>query len=338
MKNYVYVLIIVLSLLTATHFVNKTCSIISSQSQINHIYDGEYRITQESADFFLHISAPENMDYQKIVNISVEITEISGSPQNGISVKLELDPGLYFATGQNDIVDFGDFNPGEIKTANFSITASQTKLTSPYIIGKAYVFKNDIQQYISTPDNELEAYYTFGINIQYPNLRVRGPIELAGFVIPRIEMLPDEKQTVTYNVSNIGNSALRNLTFQVETEKDFIKTSVSKTSLDILPPNSSTFISIEISCETQFASISDLHFLVDSDLFDTRILVLKVQTFDFFNPYKYYNPLVIFAWPIFVLFFVGFALFIGFYSWRKHVRRKRIEKEFEERYGKSLIE
>ena len=336
MKNYIALLIIVLTLSTTAHFTNKSCIIISGQ--FNRINDCEYRITQESADFFLNVSAPENMDYQDTVIISVNIEEISGLSQNGISAKLELDPGLNFAEGQSDTVDLGNFNPREIKQANFSITASQTKLTSPYIIGKAYLFKNDIQQYISTPDSELEAYYAFGINILYPNLRVRGPIELEGFVVPRIEMMPNEKQIVTYNVSNIGESALKNLTFRVEIEKEFIKASLSNTSLDILPPNNSTYIRIEISCETQYASLSDLNFLVDSDLFDTRVLILKIQTFDFFNPYKYYNPLVILAWPIFVLFFIGFALFIGYYSWNKRARRKRIKKELEEKYGKSLID
>ncbi|MHA2244163.1 MAG: hypothetical protein ACXADY_04285 [Candidatus Hodarchaeales archaeon] len=334
MKKYFVFLIIVLSLGTTASFANNTCVRISNQL----INDSVFRFTQETADFFLNVSAPENMDYQDTVKIIVEIEELSNNPQNGISLKVELDSGLYFAEDQSGIADLGNFNPRGIKKANFSITASQTKLTNPYVIARVYLSKNGDQQYISIPDSQLETYYAFGINILYPNLRVRGPIELKGFVVPRIEMLPDEKQTVTYNVSNIGESALKNLTFQVETEKEFIKASLLKTSLDILPANNFTLVSLEVSCETMYASFSDLHFLVDSDLFDTRVLILKIQTFDFFNPYKYYNSLVIIAWPIFILFFAGFALFIGYYTWKKRTRRKAIEKELEERYGKSLID
>lgn len=325
---------IVLSLGTAANFVDASHVKTNNQSK----YNSFFRITQSNADFFVNVTSPENMDFRTTMRLVIEVKEISGNPQNSISVKIELESGLYFAAGQSDSADLGDFNPGEIKKANFSITASQKKLTNPFIITRALVFKNDVQQFVSTPDGPLEPYYAFGINILYPNLRVRGPIELTGFVIPRIEMLPNEKRTVTYNVSNIGKSALKNLTFRVETDKEFIKVFLSKTSLDILPPNNFTFISIEVTCETNFASLSDMRFLVDSDLFDTRILVLKVQTFDFFNPYKYYNSLVIIAWPIFVLFFVGFALFIGYYTWKKRARRRRIEKELEERYGKSLID
>lgn len=335
MKRHFVFLIIVLSLGTTASFANNSCVRITNQL----IDDSVFRFTQETADFFLNISAPENMDYQDTVTIIVEIEETSDNPQNDISIKVELDPGLYFADDQSDTADLGNFNPRGIKKANFSITASQTKLTNPYVITRVYLFKNGDQQYISTPDSQLEVYYVFGINILYPNLRVRGPIELeGGFIVPRIEMLPDEKQTVTYNVSNIGESTLRNLTFRVETEKEFIKVSLSKTSLDILPANNFTLVSLGVSCETMFASFSKLHFLVDSDLFDTRVLVLKIQTFDFFNPYKYYNSLVIIAWPIFILFFVGFALFIGYYTWKKRTRRKKIEKELEERYGKSLVD
>ncbi len=334
MKSHLVFLIIVLSLGTTVNFTNNSCVRISNQL----IDDSVFRFTQETADFFLNVSAPEKMDYQNTVIIIAEIEEISNNQQNDISVKVELENGLYLAEDQSDTVDLGNFNPREIKMANFSITASQTKLTNPYIISRVYLFKNGDQQYISTPDSPLEAYHAFGINILYPNLRVRGPIELTGFVVPRIEMLPDEKQTVTYNVSNIGESALRNLTFRVETEKDFIKVTLSKNSLDILPAKNFTFVSLEVSCETMFASYSNVHFLVDSDLFETRILVLKIQTFDFFNPYKYYNSLVIIAWPLFVLFFIGFALFIGYYTWKKRARRKKIERELEERYGKSLID
>lgn len=334
MKSHLVFLIILLSLGTTVNFTNNSCVRISNQL----IDDSVFRFTQETADFFLNVSTPENMDYQNTVTIIVEIEEISNNQQNDISVKVELDQGLYFTEDQSDTVDLGNFNPREIKKANFSITASQTKLTNPYIMARVYLFKNGDQQYILTPDSLLEAYYAFGINILYPNLRVRGPIELEGFVVPRIEMIPDEKQTVTYNVSNIGESALRNLTFRVETEKEFIKVMLSKDSLDILPAKNFTLVRLEVTCETMFASFSNIHFLVDSDLFETRILVLKIQTFDFFNPYKYYNSLVIIAWPLFILFFVGFALFIGYYTWKKHARRKKIEKELEERYGKSLIE
>ncbi|MFX1536856.1 MAG: hypothetical protein ACFFDI_21775 [Promethearchaeota archaeon] len=335
MKKHLLILIIVISLTTTDFLNNSSINIRINNQSINEKVS---RIIQEDAEFFLNSSSPEDMDYQETVTIKIIVKEISNNPQNGISVKLELDPGLYFATGQSDTIDLGNFNPGEIKEANFSITASQTKLTSPFIIARAYLFKNDVQQFISTPDGQLEAYYAFGINILYPNLRVRGPIELTGFVVPRIEMLPDEKRTVTYNVSNIGESALKNLTFRVETEKEFIKVFLSPTSLDILPPNNFTLVSLEITCETEFASDSDLSFFVDSDLFDTRVLILKIKTFDFFNPFKYYNSLVIIAWPVFILFFAAFALFIVYYTWNKRARRKRIEKELEERYGKSLID
>lgn len=332
-RNFVF-LIIVLSLSTTASLANN--SYVRITNQLND--DSVFRFTQETADFFLNTSAPENMDYQDTLTIIVEIEEISDNPQNDISIKVELDSGLYFAEDQNDTADLGNFNPSEMKKTNFSITASQTKLTNPFIIVRVFLFKNGVQQFISTPDSQLVSYHVLGIDILFPNLRVRGPIELKGQVVPRIEMLPDEKRTVTYNVSNEGESALRNLTFRVETEKKFIKVSLSSSSLDILPAKNFTLVSLEVSCETMFASFSSLDFLVDSDLFDTRVLILKVQTFDFFNPYKYYNSLVVIAWPIFVLFFVGFALFIGRYTWKKRARRKKIEKELEERYGRSLID
>ncbi len=334
MKRGLLFLLIILSLSTTVNFANDSCISISNRS----INDSIFRITQETAEFFVNVSVPEDMDYEDTVMITVEIEELANNQQNGISIKVELDTGLYFAKDQSDTADLGNFNPREIKKANFSITASLTKLTNPYIIGRIYLYKNGNQQYISAPDGQLEPYYAFGINIQFPNLQVRGPIELKGFVIPRIEMLPDEKRTVTYNISNIGDSALKNLTFRVETEKEFIKVSLSTTSLDILPANNFTLVSLEIFCDTKFASFSNLRFFVDSNFFDTRELILKIQTFDFFNPFKYYNSFVIIVWPIFILFFTGFALFIGYYTWKKRARRKKIEKELEERYGKSIID
>ncbi|MFX0171890.1 MAG: CARDB domain-containing protein [Candidatus Hodarchaeota archaeon] len=298
------------------------------------------QVSQSSADFLLTTNIPEYMDYQETLLIDIEIKEISNKSHNSISIKLEMDPGLNFAVGQSDEIDLGTFVSEQIKTVNFSITASQTFLTNPYILMRLYLYKNGVQQFIQTPDSEDPlSYAAYGITISYPLLKVDGPIELKGFVVPRVDLAPNEVRKLTYNISNSGGSDLKNISFRIEVNQEIVEiSSLSHTSLDELKAKEYILVDFTVTSKIMTASNSRLYFYVDSTFYEEREYSIKIKTFDWFNPYKYYNVMVLIAWPIFIIVFIAFALFIIKYSWNKHIKREKIAKLLEERYGKSIID
>ncbi|MFX0053053.1 MAG: CARDB domain-containing protein, partial [Candidatus Hermodarchaeota archaeon] len=168
---------------------------------------------------------------------------------------------------------------------------------------------------------------------------VNGPIELKGFVVPRIDLSPNEARKLTYNISNSGGSDLKNLSFRIETNQDIVEiSSLSHNSLDEIKAGEYILVDFTVTNKIITASDSRLYFYVDSSFYDEREYSIKIKTFDWFNPYKYYNSLVLIAWPIFFIVFIAFALFIIKYSWNKHVKREKIAKLLEERYGKSIFD
>ena len=314
------------------------------------------------ADFFLTISAPSTMEYWETINLTITIEELANSTQNNISAEIVLESGLYLAEGEIDTHNIGNLNPYEEKSTNFSITASTTFLTNPIVIYKIYLYKDGVQQYVNTMiegDVYLLNYGVGSITIQFPILAVTSiPLELTGFVVPRLSLLHDEKQTLTYNISNKGVANLKNLTFQVKFDNKIIEiisttlrgefdgepfenvsTTATIPSLDTLPGNSFVLFIIYIRCISFVATDNSRVYLnVSSDFFSTREYSVKIQTYDIYNPYKYDNALVLITWPIYILFFVVLALAILWYSRKKQNRRKKKAQELIKAYGDSYVD
>ena len=318
---------------------------------------------QSDADFFLRITAPENMEYWQTLNITITVEEQTGSTQNNISAKIALESGLYLIDGENDTQNLGDFDPLEEKQINFTITASTEFLTNPIIVYKIYLLKGGIEQYVNTViegDVYLLGYGIGSITIQYPILKVTSvPLELEGFVVPRLSLLHDEKQTLTYNISNEGIAAMKNLTFQVEYDNDVIEiisttlrgeidgnsientssSSSSFPSLDTFPGSSFVLFEIKIRSISFIATDhSRVYLYVSTDFTGMREYSVLIQTYDIYNIYKYDNALVFIVWPIYILFFVILGFLITVYSMKKQKRRTKKAKELVEKYGASYVD
>lgn len=330
-----------------------------------HAIDGQMNIPQSSqagADFFLQIITPSEMEYWEEVNITIEVREISNLNHQNLSINITLEKGLFFAEEEVAVHDLGDFNQLEEKNTSFIITGSQTFLTNPIVLYKVYLHKDGVRLDIDTQVEGQVYTLQYGIGsmtVQFPILKVdSSPLEIEGFVVPRISLLNNQEQTLTYNISNEGVAALRNLTFRVEVDENVLEltstvlrgnisgkmienvslSSDSFPSLNLFPGNSHILFEINVLCITPAATDhSRVYLFISSDFFDTKEYSVKVQTFDLYNPYQYDNPLVFFAWPLYILFFTILAIAITIYSWKKHVRRAKKAAELEARYGASYV-
>ncbi len=323
----------------------------------------DHAVFQADADFFLEISTPTSMEYWETINLTITIDDLSGSTQNNISIKLILESGLFLAEGESDTHDIGNLGPFEEKHTNFSVTASKEFLTNPIVLYKTFLLKDGNEQVVRTKiegEVYLLGYGIGSLSIKYPILAVTSvPLELVGFVVPRLSLTHNEIQTLTYNISNKGFSALKNLTFEVEVDKGVVEIvsttlrgeidgnlienisfpSSSFPSLDTLPGDSFILFEIKIRCVSLIATDdSRVYLYFSSGFFSTREYSVQIQTYDIYNQYQYDNSLVFIVWPIYILFFAALALGISFYSWKKHIRRVKKARELIERYGASIVE
>ncbi len=333
-------------------------TIINSQGVIGRVHAPD----QSGADFFIQIIAPSEMEYWQVINLTVEVRERASQSHTNMSINITLEKGLFLADGENFIYNLGDFDPLEEKNATFQITASQTFLNNPIVLYKIFLHKNGVHIDIDTRIEGQVYTLQYGINsmtIYYPILKVTSsPIEIVGFVVPRISLLHNQEQTLTYNISNEGVASLQNLTFRVEVDEKILElkstvirgnisgeiiedvslSSDSFPSLEFLPGNSFILFEIKVRCATTGASDhSRIYLFISSDFFTTKEYSVKVQTFDIYNPFKYDNPLVFIAWPLYLLSFTILAIGIALYSWKKHRRRVKKARELEIRYGSSYV-
>ncbi len=321
-----------------------------------------FQNTQSSADFFLEIFAPTEIEYWEKINITIEIREKSNISHENMAINLTLESGLNLAEGENGEYDLGDFAPLEEKNASFMITASQTFLNNPIVLYKVYLHKDGILMDVDTRINGDVYTLQYGIssiNVLYPILKVTSsPLEITGFVVPRISLLNNQKQSLTYNISNEGDASLQNLTLRVEYDEKVVElqsmilsrvidgktvdnvslSSDTFPSLSLFPGKSYVLFQINIRCITFSATDhSRVYLFVSTDFFGEREYSVQVQTYDIYNPYKYDNPLVFLAWPVYIIFFMILGLLIIIYSWKKHDRRLKKARELEEKYGTSYV-
>ena len=330
-----------------------------------HTMEGHLFIPQSSqagADFYLELIAPSEMEYWENLNITIEVRESANVFHENMSINITLESGLFLAEGEEAIHYIGNFDPLEEKNASFMITGSQTFLNNPIVLYKVYLHQNGVRLDIDTRVEGQVYTLQYGIGsmtVQFPILKVgSSPIEIKGFVVPRVSLLNNQEQSLTYNISNEGVAALKNLTFRVEVDPSVVEitstvlrgeidgekienvSSSSETfpSLNLFPGNSLIQFEINIKCITIAATDhSRVYLFISSDFFTTKEYSVKVQTFDIYNPYKYDNPLVFIAWPLYIVFFTILAIAITIYSWKKHMRRVRKAKELEARYGSSYV-
>ncbi len=301
------------------------------------------------ANFRIDISNPKFfIEYWEIVNITVEITELSNQAWTDISTTLDWDQDgtLYLAEGENDTHFLGSLEPLETIKTNYTVTASPTKLNDPLVIGYIYLYQDTSEQTVDSY-SWYEGEYTswgeanyglFGISIQYPLLDLEGPLELGG-VLPTLELAFEENATLTYKLTNSGDSNLKNLTFQLSFETDLIEiTSTSFTFLDTLPNKSSILYEIIIQCKATEETETVLYFNVYTDILGVYESSVQIDIVKEHLAINYDNRLVFYSWPLFILVFALIALRLTIFAISKRARTNRIAKELEEKYGKSYID
>ena len=318
--------------------------------------------SQAGADFVMRIITPSEMEYWEEVNITIEVKEQSNLYHQNISINITLGNGLFLAEGEVAIRDLGDFNQLEGKNTSFVVTGSQTFLNNPIVLYKVYLHKDGVRIDIDTQvegDIYTLQYGIGSMTIYFPLLKISSsPLEVQGFVVPRISLRNDQEQSLTYNISNEGVAALRNLTFRVEVDENVLEltstvirgeingTIIENVSLSadtfpslaLFPGNSSILFEINILCITTVATDhSRVYLFVSSNFFDTKEYSVKVQTFDPYNPFQFDNTLVFVAWPLYILFFTILAVTITMYSWKRHVRRIKKAAELEAQFGVGFI-
>ncbi|MFX1533247.1 MAG: hypothetical protein ACFFDI_03355 [Promethearchaeota archaeon] len=295
---------------------------------------------QITADFSMSLTIPEELPYGEKANITVEIhLKPSAQSANQISVTMELETGLNFETGETASHDLGEFVPDQRKETNYTVRASTERLEVPTVLVRIKLYQAGEQQYIETPDG-IEPYYATLITVIYPAFEVDGPYEVKEMVIPRLRLILEEEATLTFNVSNIENIPIYNMTFTLEFDEpqNVEVKSMSATSLDVLESKSNYSLVIVLRCTAAYASLSRLYLNVEAEGLEPNQRVVKIETYDQFNQFKYDNPIAIVLWPVVVSALIGLLIYVGISIRRTYLERERIERELEEKYGKALYE
>ncbi|MHA1993650.1 MAG: hypothetical protein ACW97Z_03850 [Candidatus Hodarchaeales archaeon] len=301
------------------------------------------------ANFRIDISNPKfYIEYWETVNITVEITELSNQAWTNISTTLEWgeEGKLFLASGENNTHLLGPLAPLETVKTNYTITASPSKLDDPLVIGYIYLYQDVSEQTVESY-SWYEGEYTswgeanyglFGISIQYPLLDLEGPLELGG-VIPTLELAFEENTTLTYKLTNSGDSNLKNLSFHLSFETDLIEIiSTPFTSLDTLSNKSSILYEIKIQCKATEETSTVLYFNISTDILGVYESSVQIEIVSEHLAINYDNRFVFYSWPFFIVAFALIALRIAIFSISKRAKTNRIAKELEEKYGKSYID
>lgn len=291
-------------------------------------------LTQQTADFNVTINYPAAVGAGEIFQISVEVhLKVTAAATSDISINMTLDVGLAFNGSEDPSRDMGDFAPGDTKVENYTVTASRE---SAFPLVRVFLYQDGEQQFVETIDGPLNAYAVIGVTVKLPRLIIKGPLELKG-VVPRLRLRHKEIGILTYNVSSEGQAAVFGLSFSVESPKSFEILSISPASLDRLEPDDSILVVVTGRCTVDSASLEILRFTIQSSsLEDVLEKVVKVETFDWFNLYKYDNKWTLIAWPLAISFLLILGASMTVYYWKKRNERNRIKKKLEEQYGKGL--
>jgi hypothetical protein len=289
----------------------------------------------QSNDFYMNVTAPAHVEPGGIFRVSVEVWLMANRTASNITLTISFAEisNLSLAANDTAIHDLGDFSYNETKVDDYFVVASTFIF---YMTGQIQLSENGEEQRVQTDDPFQPGYGTFGVNLKQPEMKIKGPLELKGQVIPRLKLSPDEKGTLTFNITNEGEGPVLNLVFSVSSPDTFDILSISQSSLASLGPHGHILVIIEGRCTTDSASSNKLHFFVDSDNHDPLQKAIRVETFDWFNPMKYDNSISVIAWPITIVFFIILAVVMTVYYWKKRNQRIRKQKELEELYGKAL--
>jgi hypothetical protein len=299
-------------------------------------------------NFRIDIPYPEYIEYWEVVNLSVEITELKNRSWTDVSIKLEwnTEGKLYLIEGVNKTQFLGDIGPNETKNVKYAIRASSKKLSDPLVIGKIYLYQNGVQQNVlsySWYEGEYKewgvlSYGLFGIDVRYPLLKIDGPLEIGG-VLPVLEIAYGENLTITFNLTNPSETTLKNLTLYYTIDESLLEIiSTSFTFLDSLPNKSFILVKINIGCKVDFETKTVLNFTVTTSVLDPISKSVQIEIVAEHLALNYDNTLVFYSWPIFIFSFAVLALIIAIFTITKNIKTKRIERELEERYGRSLID
>ncbi|MFX0093473.1 MAG: hypothetical protein ACFFBD_17100 [Candidatus Hodarchaeota archaeon] len=314
--------------------VNPT-SIIACQSIIDK------QTKYQTADFYLNVTAPEVVPAGEVFNITAK-AQLKASAQSAsqITLTIVLEQGLDLVDGELSNHTLGDFSPGQQKQTTYTVQATEEEIFNPSVLVKIYLYKAGNQQWVETSDG-IDPYNAFLVGIIYLELLVDGPLELKTLVVPRLKMLQNEEVKLTFNISNPGIEPVQNLSFRLEfgeNEIQSVEYNLPVTSLAMLEPQNFSLVTIEIRCIVGYASISRIYFYVDAYGIDTIGRVVKIESYDLFNIYKYDNPIAIFMWPFFGITMSGLFVYVVFIIRRNFLRRQRIQMELEEKYGKPLYD
>lgn len=321
-----------------------------THSELNNELMAKNRIQNIKAEpnFRIDIPYPEYIEYWEIVNLSIQITELKNQSWNDISIKLEWNKEgkLFLLEGVNKTQYLGNIGPNETIEAKYQIRASSKKLSDPLVVGKIFLYQSGVRQDVHSHswyegdyrDWGVQEYGLFAINVRYPLLEVKGPLEIGG-VLPVLEIAFGENLTITFNLTNPSKTTLKNLTMHYTIDESLLEIiSTSFTLLDSLPNNSFILVKINIRCIADFETETVLNFNFTTSVLDpvTKSVQIKIVTEHL--ALNYDNTLVFYSWPIFIFSFAVLALIIAVFTITKSVKSKRIERELEERYGKSLID
>ncbi len=304
------------------------------------------RIPSQSPKYIMNVTGLEAIGLGVVTPINISVTLIeSVDPVTGVNVTMEIPKleqvGMYFAEGNASeytrTMVLGDFSPGETKLTSLLINSTGEKT---FMLVKTYLYEEGVQQYItyySRDDKDWRDgwYAVFGIELTKPYLKFEGPLETREQVVPRLRLIENEEATLTYRISNTGDPVI-NLVIWYTSPDTLQILDINATNVPVLENNTVLTIVIKGKCTVNYASLKRFHIFINADNIALRERVVKVQTYDWFNPFKFDNEIVIITWPLMLgLMTVLTVLFIRFY-WKKHKERVRITKELEERYGSAL--
>jgi len=346
-KSFVLLLIIVF----AVRFVNTSVyRHIVTHPEINNELIAKNGIQNMKAEpnFRIDIPYPEYIEYWEVVNLSIEIAELKNRSWTNISIELKWskEGQLFLLEGVNKTQFLGDIGPNETIKVNYQIKASSTKLSDPLVVGFVYLYQDDVRQDVfsySWYEGEyrnwgVQGYGLFAIDVRYPLLEVDGPLEIGG-VLPVLEIAFGENLTITFNLTNPSKTTLKNLSLHYKIDESLLEIlSTSFTFLDSLPNESFILVKINIRCKADFETETILFFNVTTSVLSPVTNSVRIKIIAEHLALNYDNILVFYSWPIFIFSFSVLALIIAVFTFTKTVKTKRIERELEEKYGKSLID
>ena len=303
---------------------------------------------QAGPNFRVDVPYPEYIEYWEVVNLTIEITELKNSLWTNISIELEwnYEGRIFLLEGENKTQFLGDINPNETLVAYYAIRAAPLKLSDPLVIGKIYLYQNGVRQDVLSfswyEDEYTEwgvlQYGLFAIDVLYPLLEVDGPLELGG-VIPVLEIAFDENLTITFNLTNPSKTTLKNLSLTFQFDENLLEIiSTSFTTLNTLPNMSSVLLEIRIHCKADSETETVLYFNATTSVLAPITNSIQIKIVAEHLALSYDNFLVFYSWPIFIFTFTALALIITVFIIMKNIKNKRIERELEEKYGKSYID